>query len=182
MAQEDDLDLDLDGAEAAKPKSKFKLLIIISVVVLLLGVSATATLVLTGVLSGDDEEWAAEQTDGDKKAGGAQKKTKARLNYVPMDPPFVVNFNADTDIRFLQIAVEVGTRDPEVVELVKEHRPAIRNSLVMLFGNQDPYALNTREGKEKLRSETLSEIQKVMKEETGDKGVESVFFTSFVMQ
>jgi flagellar FliL protein len=52
----------------------------------------------------------------------------------------------------------------------------------MLFGNQDPHTLNSREGKENLRSETLEEIQKVMTEETGDAGVDSVFFTSFVMQ
>ncbi|MEA3243556.1 MAG: flagellar basal body-associated FliL family protein [Pseudomonadota bacterium] len=182
MAQEDDLELDTDGGEAQKPKSKSKLLIIITVVVLLLGVSATATLMLTGILSDDQEDNVAEHTDRNNKAGKKSKKTKAPLNYVPMDPPFVVNFNADTDIRFLQITVEVGTRNPKAVDLVKEHRPAIRNSLVMLFGNQDPDTLNTREGKETLRSETLAEIQKVMTEETGDVGVDSVFFTSFVMQ
>jgi flagellar FliL protein len=137
---------------------------------------------LTGVLSGDQQDMAADDTGRDGKAGKKRMKSKAPLNYVPMDPPFVVNFNADTDIRFLQITVEVGTRNPDVVELVKEHRPAIRNSLVMLFGNQDPYTLNTREGKEKLRSDTLAEIQKVMEEETGDTAVENVFFTSFVMQ
>jgi flagellar FliL protein len=182
MAQEDDLELDIDGRGAPKPKSRSKLLIIITVAVLLLGVSATATLMLTGILSGDQDGIVAGQADGDSKAGKKQKKTKAPLNYVPMDPPFVVNFNADTDVRFLQITVEVGTRNPDAVDLVKEHRPAIRNALVMLFGNQDPDALNTREGKETLRSETLAEIQQVMKEETGDAGVESVFFTSFVMQ
>ena len=126
----------------------------------------------------------AEQSD-DKAAAkqkGKAKKSKAPLTYVPLDPPFVVNFSADTDIRFLQVTVEVGTRTPEVVEHIKEHRPAIRNSLVMLFSSQDPYQLNTREGKETLRSECLSEIQKVMKAETGVTGVESVFFTSFVMQ
>jgi flagellar FliL protein len=94
----------------------------------------------------------------------------------------VVNFSGDSDIRFLQVTVEVGTRDPEAVERVKEQRPAIRNSLVMLFSGQDPYVLNTREGKEKLRTDALSEIQKVMKAETGKPAVESVFFTSFVMQ
>jgi len=180
MAQEDDLELDSDGA--AKPKSRSKLLIIITAVVLLLGGSTTATLMLTGILSGDQEDNVAAQTDSDKKAGKKQKETKAPLNYVPMDPPFVVNFNADTDVRFLQITVEVGTRNPKAVDLVKEHRPAIRNSLVMLFGSQDPDTLNTREGKEALLSETLAEIQKVMTEETGDAGVDSVFFTSFVMQ
>jgi len=186
MAQEDDLDLDIEGGEEPKPKSKSKLLIIITIVVLLLGVSATATLMLTGILSGDEEEVVAEETGSsdkkDKKGAEKQKKTKAPLNYVPLDPPFVVNFSADTDIRFLQVTLEVGTRVPEIVETIKEHRPAIRNALVMLFSSQDPYFLNTREGKEKLRGETLDEIQRVMKEETGSKGVESVFFTSFVMQ
>ena len=180
MAQEDDLDLDSDGSAAAKPKSMAKLLIIATVVVLLLGVSAAATLVLTGMLSDDPDQAVAEQGDTDEKADTA--KAKAPLNYVPMDPPFVVNFGADTDVQFLQVSLEVGTRDPETVDMIKEHRPAIRNSLVMLFGNQDPEALNSREGKEKLRDQTLAEIQKVMKEETGQRGVDSVFFTSFVMQ
>ena len=182
----DDLDLDLDDGEQPQTKSKSKLLIIISIVVLLLGVSATATLMLTGVLSGDDEESVAEQSETGGKAEKGKKdkkkKVKAPLNYVPLDPPFVVNFTADTDIRFLQITVEVGTREAEAVERIKEHRPAIRNSLVMLFSSQDPHSLNTRDGKEQLRAQTLSEIQKVMKEETGDAIVESVFFTSFVMQ
>lgn len=185
MAQEDDLDLDMEGGEEApKPKSKSKLLIIIIVVVLLLGVSATATLMLTGILSGDEEVVAEEsKSDGksDKKNAKA-KKSKAPISYVPLDPPFVVNFSGDSDIRFLQVTLQVGTRDPSVVDLIKEHRPAIRNSLVFLFGSQDPSALNSREGKEALRGDTLAEIQKVMKSETGNAGVESVFFTSFVMQ
>lgn len=185
----DDLDLDLDDGDQPEAKSKSKLLIIISIVVLLLGVSATATLMLTGVLSGDAEYTVDEQseTGGKAEKGKKDKKKKAKapktpLNYVPLDPPFVVNFTADTDIRFLQITVEVGTRNAEAVERIKEHRPAIRNALVMLLSSQDPYTLNTREGKEQLRAETLAEIQKVMKQETGEAVVESVFFTSFVMQ
>jgi len=183
MAQEDDLDLDMEGGEEA-PKPKSKLLIIIIVVVLLLGVSATATLMLTGMLSGDEEVVAEEsESDGksDKKNAKA-KKARAPISYVPLDPPFVVNFSGGSDIRFLQVTLQVGTRDSTVVESIKEHRPAIRNSLVFLFASQDPYALNSREGKEALREQTLAEIQKVMKSETGNAGVESVFFTSFVMQ
>jgi len=162
------------------------LLIIIAIVVLLLGVSATATLMLTGVLSGDDEEVTVAEGDASGKAEKSKTekkhKAKAPLNYVPLDPPFVVNFTDDTDIRFLQITVEVGTREADSVDKIKEHRPAIRNALVMLFSSQDPLTLNTREGKEKLRADTLSEIQNVLQEETGDGVVESVFFTSFVMQ
>jgi flagellar FliL protein len=185
MPQEDDLDLDTDGGAAA-PKSKSKLLIIVVVVALFLGVSATATLVLTGMLSRGAGQSSTEAASTDAKAdkGGIDEaaNSKAPLNYIPLDPPFVVNFSGDSDIRFLQVTVEVGTRDPEAVERVKEQRPAIRNSLVMLFSGQDPSVLNTREGKEQLRTDALSEIQKVMKAETGRPAVESVFFTSFVMQ
>lgn len=185
MAREDDLDLDVDGAEQQTPRSRSKLFIIIGGVVLLLGVSGAATLALTGVLSGDSAP-AAEETGSEGKSAsssaGKPGKIKAPLSYVPLDPPFVVNFSSDTDIRFLQVSVELGTRDLAVADSIKEHRPAIRNSLVMLFSSQDPYALNTREGKEKLRDETLSEVQKVLKQETGSPGVENVFFTSFVMQ
>ncbi len=184
MAREDDLDLgndEDDGAQA--PKSKSKLFIIIGAAVLFLGVSGGATLWLTGMLSGDDAPAADPSASGDKGAAKAQAaKPKTPLNYVPMDPPFVVNFSGDSDVRFLQITIEVGTRDADMVERIKEQRPAIRNNLVMLFSNQDPVTLNTREGKEKLRAQALAEIQKVMKQETGNAAVENVFFTSFVMQ
>lgn len=181
MAKEDDLDLDIEGDAVAAPKSKSKLLIIIVVVVLFLGISATATLALTGMLSGDGNQVAADDSASGKK-DKKKAKNKAPLNYIPLDPAFVVNFTGDTDVRFLQISVEAGTRDATVVDQIKEHRPAIRNSLVMLFSSQDPVSLNTREGKESLRAQTLAEIQKVLKEETGDTGVDNVFFTSFVMQ
>jgi flagellar FliL protein len=185
MAQEDDLDLDIDGAEQGAPRSKSKLLVIIVGVVLLLGISGAVTLALTGVLSGEPEpvgEQAASEGKAGKSSAATPNKIKAPLSYVPLDPPFVVNFNSDTDVRFLQVSVELGTRDPAVADSIKEHRPAIRNNLVMLFSSQDPHALNTRDGKEKLRDETLSEVQKVLKQETGSPGVENVFFTSFVMQ
>ncbi|TCK18838.1 flagellar FliL protein [Thiogranum longum] len=189
MAKEDDLDLDIDGGDE-KPKSgSKKMIIIIALVVVLLSVSAAATLVLTGVLGGDDEAVAEETDSKDKPAKGAEKKAKGKkkepkapLSYVPLDPPFVVNFSGDTDVRFLQITVEAGTRNPEVVEQIKEHRPAIRNNLVFLFKSQDPVALDTREGMEKLRQETLVAVQEVLKAETGEPGVENVYFTSFVMQ
>ena len=183
MANEDVLEVGGDP-EVTAPKSKTKMLVVIAVVVLFLGISATATLLLTGALGGGDDEIAAQEGTNKSKTDKAKTATKikAPLKYVSLDPPFVVNFSAETDIRFLQITVELGTRDVNVTEQIKEHRPAIRNNLVMLFGGQDPYELNTREGKEKLRAATLTEVQKVLKRETGNTGVESVFFTSFVMQ
>lgn len=177
--KEDDLDLDTEGEAPAKPKSGKKLLII-GVVVLLVAASAGAAVLMTGMLGGkkaDSAEKTAEAATETTAADGRQP-----LSYIPLDPPFVVNFGENAEVRFLQVTIELGTRDAAMVEKIKEHSPALRNSVVMLLSSQDPSTLSTREGKEKLRSDTLAEVQKVMQEETGKDGVDSVFFTSFVMQ
>lgn len=176
-AKEDDLDLSGDAKSAAKPK-KSKMMLIIGIVVLLLGISGGATAYFMGMF-GSDDQVAEEGEAGEEET---EAETKQPLNYIPLDPAFVVNFGDESEVRFLQVTIELGTRDTDMVDQVKEHRPAIRNNLVMLFSSQDPMALNTREGKEKLREETLAEVQKVLQEETGKPGVENVFFTSFVMQ
>jgi len=180
MAKDDDLDLDVDTSAAEKPKSKMMLIIII--VVLLLGISGGATVFLTGMLDSDEAAAAAEGEAGAADSEAKAARTRAPLSYFPLDPPFVVNFSASSDVRFLQVTIELGTRNADVIPMLKEHKPAIRNALVMLFSSQDPVELDTREGKEKLLAKALEEVQKVLKEETGDPGVESAFFTSFVMQ
>jgi flagellar FliL protein len=85
-------------------------------------------------------------------------------------------------LRYLQVGVAVMTRDQAMIEQVTNNLPHIRNNLIMLFGNQDQNALNSTEGKETLRRQTLEEIQAILQKETGKPGVEDVFFTSFVMQ
>jgi flagellar FliL protein len=61
--------------------------------------------------------------------------------------------------------------------------PVIRNDLLMLFSAQNAEALATREGKEKLRADSLELVRKAVKNAGGNPGlVENVLFTSFVMQ
>ena len=97
-------------------------------------------------------------------------------------PAFTVNFQDARGPRFLQIAVEVMTRESEAEELLRQHMPMIRSQLVLLFSSQSSGELATREGKEKLIQETLATVQGVLEQETGVKGVEAVYFTSLVMQ
>ena len=94
---------DKDKAEA-KPKGKGKLLILVAAAVVLLGGGAGAYFLLAG---------------GDKKdAPQAAKKEAVKLPslYVPLDPPFVVNFDAGQGARFLQITVQLMTRAPDAGE------------------------------------------------------------------
>jgi flagellar FliL protein len=103
--------------------------------------------------------------------------------YYALDPPFVVNFQADQLMRFLQVSVEVMSRDPKTLDLLKDNDPVLRNDLLILFANQKYTVLATPSGKEELRTEALAAIRKDLAQAGGDpKLVEAVYFTSFVMQ
>jgi flagellar protein FliL len=103
--------------------------------------------------------------------------------YVGLDPPFVVNFEGEQLVRFLQITVQVMTRDPATVELLKANDPVVRNDLLLLFANQKYEVVAARAGKEKLRSDALSAVRHVVELGGGKPDhVENVYFTSFVMQ
>ncbi|HSH42975.1 MAG TPA: flagellar basal body-associated FliL family protein [Arenicellales bacterium] len=176
MAEED---LDVDNAAEASGGG-LKIVIIAVVVVLLLSTAVLAGFYFTGMLG------AGAGSDGDQDAA-ASAQTRASVNgraiiYQPLEPPFVVNFGREADVRFMQITIQVADRDPQVIERVKQHSPAIRNSLVMLFSSQEPEALNSREGKENLRQDALNEVRNVLERMTGQGRLEDLYFTSFVMQ
>lgn len=156
------------AAAPAPAKSRKLLFIIIGVVVLALGGGGAALLLSRG-----------------KSAEKAAPKeaVKAPALYLAMDPPFVVNFQAEQVVRYLQVTVQLMTREPETLEFLKSHDPVIRNDLLLLFGNQ-PYAtISNVAGKEQLRTEALATVRKAVASEGGraDK-VEAVYFTSFVVQ
>lgn len=118
----------------------------------------------------------------DLQAEGDPVAPLAEPIYVELSPPFTVNFRGARGPRFLQIALQVMTREADVEDLLKQHMPAIRSQLVLLFSSQSSEELDTREGKEKLIQETLETIQGVLKKASGREGIEAVYFTSLVMQ
>ena len=82
-----------------------------------------------------------------------------------------------------EVLKHLGDQEIEVViEAVEQHNPVIRNNLLMLVGGADLATLSTREGKEALRARALAEVQAVVEAQTGEKGVEDLYFTSFVVQ
>jgi len=74
------------------------------------------------------------------------------------------------------------TYDETAVHALEKHAPVLRSDLILLLSDQSQETLLSREGKEALRAEALAEIQRAMKELSGDPTVESLYFTNFVMQ
>src|SRR4051812_17793109 len=94
------------AAEGAAPRKSKKLLIIgIAAFVVLAGGGAAAFLLMG-------------HSDPHKKVEAKKEPAKPPL-YVALDPPFVVNFEGEQLVRFLQVTVQVLTREPESAEILK---------------------------------------------------------------
>jgi flagellar FliL protein len=175
-------------ASAAPPKSSKKLLlVIIAAVVLLGGGGAGAWFFLHKPAdeSAEADGKSAKNEKGEKGKKDKKKEGEPRLpaQFIPLDPPFVVNFEPGSTARFLQITAQVMTRDPHMKEFLEMNNPIIRNDLLLLFGNKHVEDVATQEGKEALRAAALKAVRKIVESEEGDpEEVEAVYFTSFVMQ
>lgn len=113
----------------------------------------------------------------------AKPKTPAPAQYFALDPAFVVNLSGPIDgPRYLQVEVQLMTRDPLALTALQTHAPAIRARLLMLFSQVEPTQIADRAGKEKLQASALAEVQKLMKSETGQNSADELLFTSFVTQ
>ena len=103
--------------------------------------------------------------------------------YINLDPPFVVNFEAEAMVRFLQITIGIMTRDEKVEHLIKDNDPRIRNDLLLILGGQNYETVSKLEGKEELRKRCLESVRAVVLDSGGEAAkVEALYFTSFVMQ
>ena len=117
-----------------------------------------------------------------EKGKPAETINKGPPLYLAFDPPLVASLEDKGSIRFLQVTIELMARDEKVIAAVETHMPVIRNNLLMMLGGQTVSSLTNREEKEKLRKQALTEVQKIMKANTGETGVEDLYFTSFVVQ
>ncbi|MGN6513090.1 MAG: flagellar basal body-associated FliL family protein [Lysobacteraceae bacterium] len=121
-----------------------------------------------------------------RAAGGghahAARAAKPPAQYFALEPAFVVNL-ADTDaVRYLQADVQLMTRDPATRAALEQQAPAVRNRLLLLFGQQTTQSLAQRRGKERLQQQALAEVRAVLRDEGAPDKVEAVYFTSLVTQ
>ncbi len=114
--------------------------------------------------------------------GKAEPAPEAKPIYYTLADNLVVNFRNPEGARFLEVGIELMTRDPAAVEVLKANAPVLRNNLILLLSDQTYAELMTRDGKESLQKAALAEVQKVMEKLTGKPAVESLYFTTFVMQ
>ncbi len=197
--KEKEKDLDLDVDKAGKSKTNM-LIIILIVVILAVGGGGAAMFLLSGG-DGDGEK-------GDHKSEAAEHAAPTEPIYSAMRPTFVINFEDTSKARYVQIDLTVMSYQQHSIDLVQEYSPVIRNNIITILSSQKYEVLNTREGKQKLRTDLLNSINKTIvaeeshaspaKHETegedkdkeyasappvaGHGYIQAVYFTSLVMQ
>lgn len=161
-----------EGAEAPAAGGKKKLIILIAAVLALGG--------------GGFGAWKFMGAKGDAGKDGKKEAEHKELlppKYITLDPPFVVNFEAEAVVRFLQVTVGIMTRDAGIETLLKSNDPRLRNDMLMILSGQSYASVSTTEGKEALREKCLEAVRAIAREMGGEPDkVEALYFTSFVMQ
>ncbi len=163
-----------------------KIILLVNGLLLIIGIAVGVTIFMLG---GDDKpaesadaEMLEEVEGGGEEGGGGAAKPKGNPVYVPLHPAFIVNFENQEQVSFLQVDIQVMTYDAAVESALKAHMPAVRNELLLLLGGKQYHEINTREGKRALSQECIEVIQEVLKGVGEPSSIEALYFTSFVMQ
>ncbi len=141
------------AAEPAKKPAKSKKLVIIGAVVVFL-------LVVVGA----GAAWFLSQRHADEDDGEGGTPTKASTpavapTFLPIDT-LVVNLADNGGERFAQIGITLELDDTKTADLVKQHMPSIRNSIIMLASQRTSDELLSRDGKEKLAVDIHREVSR----------------------
>lgn len=102
--------------------------------------------------------------------------------YLPLDPPFIVNFQEQDGLHLLQVGISLMSHDAATIAAAKSANTVIRNDLLLMLSDQDFNTLSGAQGKLQLQQHALDVVRKAVPAAAGHKGIEAVYFTSFVMQ
>ena len=187
----------------AKPKKKGgakKMLLIVVGALVLIGGGVGAGLYASGMgLSGDHAKVPAEDPNIPKlvpkegvesadahnapkgKDEATPDPTKYQATFYPIEQSFTSNLR-DSD-GFVQLGIGVSTfYDSRVIENLKKNDMPVRSAVLMTLADQDAFVITTPEGKKQLQITLKDAINDVLKSREGFGGIDSVYFTSFIIQ
>ncbi len=102
--------------------------------------------------------------------------------YYELSPPFVVNLQTtEKRMRFLQVRLQV-LGSPKAIEEVQKHNAPLRDIIITALSAQSRESVNTPKKKKALQNKIQEEVEGVLKELTGKKQIEGLYFTNFVIQ
>ena len=102
--------------------------------------------------------------------------------YYELSPPFVVNIQSnERRIRFLQVRLQV-LGSPAAIEAVQKHNAPLRDVIITSLSSQTRESVNTPKKKKALQNKVQADVENILKELTGKKQIQGLYFTNFVIQ
>lgn len=102
--------------------------------------------------------------------------------YVSMGPYLIVNLASEDSAKFLRLEIDYYVLSARDNDVIQQHSIALRDRLITLLGGRDMEVLQTVEGREALRKETLEALRETLTRFAGTPAIEDLYFTEFVMQ
>jgi flagellar FliL protein len=103
--------------------------------------------------------------------------------YYAMEPAFVVNIQDGPRPRFMQVKLQLMTRDQKLIASVEKNLPPIRHAMILLLSSQDGETMRNTAAREQVRLQALDALQQTLAEVAGvQDGLEAVYFTDLVIQ
>ena len=125
-----------------------------------------------------------------KKSGGhgAEKKSGGHGGgHGAVDAPgegiapfgtIVVNLAGSNNSRFLNTTFDVKSEDPQIVDIIKENRPALLDAANTILSSQAFNAQDITSGREIVRKSLISQFNRLL----GGEVIDQIYFSEFVVQ
>lgn len=146
-----DEELELDVTQPKGNKMVTILLIVVIVLVLIIG--GVGAWLFLGSGSSDDAA---------SDSGATEEKQLGPITYLTLVPEFVVNFGPTSKVRYLQVDIQIASRDEHALQMVNTYRPVIRNDILVLLSGLSFAELKVRAGKEALQKNILNTINTIV--------------------
>ncbi len=167
-----------DEVELEVKPSRGKLPLILAIVAVVLIAGGVAAYFLLGSSSSDEE--LAPQAEQAPKV--VEKAQIGDALYVAMPRPFVFSVPGIDRERLVQVKVQLLVRGLDAEQLAKKHIPLVEGTLLKTFSSSTAEELASLSGKERVREQALTDVQKAFMDVEGQQVVEQVLFTGFVLQ
>lgn len=138
-----------DPSASPPKKSKKKLIVILAAVAFLLGGGGAGAWFYVSAKKAAALAAAEDGEESDTKAAPAKHDKNTKPIFTTLDT-FTVNLSDPSGARLAQIGIAFEVEDVNVDNTIKDHLPAVRNSILLLLSSKKIDELLTIEGKQAL--------------------------------
>ncbi len=104
------------------------------------------------------------------------------VQYVYLDPVFMVNFGETGRLRYLRTQIAVKVANAEAATKVNEFLPYLRNDMILILSAQSAEIINTPQGREALRKMALDNLRGRMIKLAEQPYIDELYFSNFITQ